>query len=258
MVLHWRKNNYLNAKPASYLSKYGKINAGNVTTFQEFAIVSENRITKIPKTNNKKLIKLLPLLGCAIPTSWGIINKETNPNEDSKILIIGAGGIGITLAIILKIQGIKNVEIIDKYNKKKLLNKINLKSKKINFLINKKNIYNYVYDTTGNVNNISKGFDCLTKNGSLVLVGQPKNKSKLLIHDPLRLFNPPNDHIKIITSDGGKFEPHLDMKKIFNLLSKNIKMFEKLVSHKYKLGNINEGISALRKGNCLRVAIGYE
>ena len=111
VVLHWRKNNYLNVKPVSYLSKYGKINAGNVTTFQEFAIVSENRITKIPKTNNKKLIKLLPLLGCAIPTSWGIINKETNPNEDSKILIIGAGGIGITLAIILKIQGLYNEKL---------------------------------------------------------------------------------------------------------------------------------------------------
>jgi len=255
VVLHWRKNNLLNAKPASYLSKYGKINAGNVTTFQEYAVISENRITKIPKTKNKKLIKLLPLLGCAIPTSWGILNKETNPNKNSKILIMGAGGIGITLAIILKIQGNQNIDIIDKFNKKKLLNKINLKSNKINFLMNKKKFYDYVYDTTGNVNNISKGFDCLNKNGNLVLVGQPKNKSKLLINDPLRLFNPPNDNINMISSDGGKFEPHLDMKKIYNLLSENVKIFSKLVSHNYKLEKINQGITELRKGNCLRVGI---
>ena len=48
---------------------------------------------------------------------------------------------------------------------------------------------------TGNVNNISKGFDCLTKNGSLVSV-KPKNKSKLLIHDPLHYLTP-NDALKL-------------------------------------------------------------
>ena len=40
--MHWRKGSGIEAKPPSYDSKFGKINAGQVTTFQEYSI-PENR-----------------------------------------------------------------------------------------------------------------------------------------------------------------------------------------------------------------------
>ena len=42
-----------------------KINAGKLTTFNEKAIVSENRLTKIPRKFN---LKKAPLFGCAVTT----------------------------------------------------------------------------------------------------------------------------------------------------------------------------------------------
>lgn len=255
VILHWRQNDLKNAKPAKYISGSKVINAGNVTTFQEFGIISENRLTKIPKPTNRNIIKLLPLLGCAIPTSWGILNKETRLERKNNILIIGAGGIGITLAIIAKSMGLKNIDLFDKFKKEKLLKSLKLKSQPISKLATKKKQFDYVYETTGNVKNISLGFDSLRKNGTIVLIGQPKISSKLKINDPLRFFNPPNDNLKIISSDGGFFEPHKDMKKIYNLLIKNKNSFNKLVSNQVKLEKINEGINILKKGNALRVAI---
>ena len=109
MILHWRKGSGLNAKPANYLSKkYGQINAGQVTTFQEYAVVSENRVTKVKLINNKNKF-LAPLLGCAIPTSWGIINKELKIKKNDNVLILGAGGIGTTIFNYLKLIKIINV-----------------------------------------------------------------------------------------------------------------------------------------------------
>ena len=55
-------------------SKNRIINSGNITTFQEYSVVSENRLSK---ANNLKEIKIGPLLGCAVPTAWGILAKET-------------------------------------------------------------------------------------------------------------------------------------------------------------------------------------
>ncbi len=255
VILHWKKNNLKNAQPAKYLYKSNIVNAGNVTTFQEYSVVSENRLTKIPKPKNKKIKKILPLLGCAIPTAWGILNKEISILKNHEILIIGAGGIGVTLAIIAKIMGIRNINLIDKFKKKKLLQNFNLNCASVSSLKNKVKQFDYVFETTGDVKNMSSSFDCLKKNGTVVLVGQPKLNSKLLINDPLRFFNYPNDNLKIISSDGGSFNPGRDMIKIYKLLIKNINYFSKLLTTYYPLREINNGIKILKKGNAIRVGI---
>ncbi len=257
VIMHWRKGSGINAKPPSYDSKYGKVNAGQVTTFQEYSVVSENRVTKVKKIE-KKYHPIAPLLGCAIPTSWGILNNEISINTNHRYLILGAGGVGTNLALIAKIYKIKNLIVADKYNNKESF----LKKLGINF-INvkklKKEMFSFenVVDTTGNTKLISKGFDLLAKNGNLMLVGQPRKNELLKIQDPLRLFNPPCDHLKILTSDGGLFDPKTQMKSIYNLMFKNIKKFQKIISHNVTLNNINKGINYVEKGKAIRVSIKF-
>ena len=66
VLLHWMPSNGINSKTPIYFDSFKKkINAGYVTTFNEYAIVSENRLTKIKKiidnlskiTNRKFSIK---------------------------------------------------------------------------------------------------------------------------------------------------------------------------------------------------------
>ena len=61
------------------------------------------------------------------------------------------------------------------------------------------------------------------------------------------MFNPPNDHIKISTSDGGLFEPKNQMKKIYNLMIKNTQKFRNLISHNINLADINNGIEYVKR-----------
>ena len=65
------------------------------------------------------------------------------------------------------------------------------------------------------------------------------------------------DHLKILTSDGGLFEPQTQMKKIYNLLFENIKNFQKIISHNITLNNINKGIDYVKKGKAIRVSIKF-
>ena len=256
VIMHWRKGKGIDAKPPSYLSKYGKINAGQVTTFQEFSIVSENRLTRVKKTHEKYQF-LMPLLGCAIPTSWGIIKNELNILSNQRSLIIGAGGVGSSIALILKVLGFKGNVITDKFDKKKNLAKriglnfIGFKSiKKI-----KVGEFDNIIDTTGDTKVIELAFDLLGKNGKLMLVGQPKRNSMLSLRDPLKLFNPPCENIKILTSDGGLFDPSYEMKIIYDLLKKNVNKFKKIVTNRVELDDINSGIKLVNNGSALRVSI---
>ena len=66
VVLHWRPGAGIEAAPAQYLWRGRKLNSGKVTTFSEKSIVSENRLTVIPKSFN---LREAPLFGCAIPTA---------------------------------------------------------------------------------------------------------------------------------------------------------------------------------------------
>lgn len=254
VILHWRVSKGINSLPINYLSQIGKINAGQVTTFQEYAVISENRITKIK--NFYKFKKIAPLMGCALPTAWGILNKETTFKKENKILIFGAGGIGLTLGAIAKIQETKFLHIYDKKNKSKFTKLLNLKLKKFKDI--KKQKYDLVIETTGNVENIQNGFDFLNKNGKLILVGQPKLNSVLRLKNPLRLFNSPSDNIKIISSDGGKFNPDNEMKILTNIVKNNFKYLKKLITHEIKLSEINKGIDIIKKGEAGRVIINFK
>jgi S-(hydroxymethyl)glutathione dehydrogenase / alcohol dehydrogenase len=254
VVLHWRKSSGINAESAKFESKFGIINSGNVTTFSERTIVSENRLTKFkPRNKNEEL--LAPLLGCAIPTALFLIKKESSilsTNKNSSILINGIGGLGLTIAICLKVLGYKNISFLEKFNyKKKFISKLNvtfynLFSKKLK---NKK--FSYVIDTTGNIDVISNSFNLLYKKSELILVGQPKIGNKLTIKNPLSFF----DGKKIFASDGGGYEPAEDFIKMVKIVRKNLNLFKILISDIIPLDKINIGINKIKKGKSMRIII---
>ena len=81
VLLHWMPSNGINSELPVYYLKNKRINAGYVTTFNNYSIVSENRITKIP--NNKKNFLNYLLLGCTASTAIGSANKA-NINDKKK------------------------------------------------------------------------------------------------------------------------------------------------------------------------------
>ena len=58
VVLHWRPSLGIQSQPASYRWRGAKLNAGWVTTFNEYGVVSENRMTVIPSETELKVAPL--------------------------------------------------------------------------------------------------------------------------------------------------------------------------------------------------------
>ena len=54
VVLHWRPSHGIQSRPPAYRWRGQKLNAGWVTTFNEYAVVSENRMTRSRPTSTSR------------------------------------------------------------------------------------------------------------------------------------------------------------------------------------------------------------
>ena len=95
VVLHWRKSSGIQGSTAKYSWDGKQVNAGWVTTFNEKAVVSENRLTVIPKDFN---LRTAALFGCAVTSGFGAVNNDAKVKIGQSVLIFGIGGMGLNIA----------------------------------------------------------------------------------------------------------------------------------------------------------------
>lgn len=258
VVLHWRKSSGLESHFPIFNWKDKKVGAGLVTTFNEYSIVSENRITKISKQIHPPLAALL---GCSTTTALGIVSRELNLEIGQSVLIAGSGGLGLSLAQAAKMVSANPIVLIDKNKNKKDLslkngadhffatNNDNLNSDLTNVIGS--NGFDICIDTTGNVDIISHLFDSLAKKGKLLLVGQPNIKNELRIKRPLEFFSDKS----IFASDGGLTNPDTDIPRYVRLIESDKINIQPIITHTFKLDDINKGIDAMRAGTAGRIII---
>ena len=115
VFLSWIKGKGINSGGIKIKRKKKVINAGPITTFSNYSVISENRCFKIPKGFP---IKKSVIFGCAVPTGAGIILNEIKPSQKNSICIIGLGGVGLSALMACKMLKLKNVLVIDVDNKK--------------------------------------------------------------------------------------------------------------------------------------------
>ena len=95
VVLHWRQGDGIQSPTPTYHSKnLGTVNAGWVTTFNQYAVVSENRITTIPEDFDSEIAALM---GCAVTTGLGVINNNAKLKIGESVVVWGSGGVGLSI-----------------------------------------------------------------------------------------------------------------------------------------------------------------
>lgn len=242
VVMHWRKSSGIDSDFPKYESGFGTIGSGLITTFSEFAVVSENRITKV---NSDFDFSFLSLFGCAITTGMGIVNNEINLNKEDSILIYGVGGVGLNIVIASFLKKPKNIIAVDQSDVK--LNKA--KEYGANHLINTQKTPNikeevnkilghfpkYNIETTGNIELIKNSYELLESGGTAVLVGQPKNNEDLVLRNFVDNYN----NKTLLDTSGGDINPDVDIQEYIDLYSKKNINLENLIYDYYNLNEIN-------------------
>lgn len=258
VVMHWRPSDGLQSDTPTYQWDGQKVNAGWVTTFNEYAVVSENRLTAIPKEFN---MKLAPLFGCAITTAMGVINNDAQVRIGQSVVVFGVGGVGLNIAqaaSMVSAYPIIGIDIVDSkvemakewgathaFNSKAILD-IAVEVKEI---VGSQGA-DVVIDTTGSARVIELAYDLTHPDGKTILVGVPRKG------DNISIYSLPLHFKKVLTgSHGGSAEPHLEIPRYIQLYKAGKLKLDGLITHEFTLDQINEAIAAIRSGEVGRVLV---
>ena len=249
VVMHWRQGAGLQSDPPVYTSHGRKVNAGWVTTFQDYAVVSENRLTTIPADFDSRLA---PLFGCAVTTAFGVVNNDARVKVCESVIVFGAGGVGLAIIKALSMVSANPIVAVEK-NRFKFAAAMSAGASAVIGPEEAKGLKpaDVVIETTGVKDVIELAYSLTHPDGRTVLVGVPREKVSIYtlpIHFKQTLHG----------SHGGGAEPHLDIPRYIRLMAAGKFSLDGMVTHEFPLTEINDAIALVRSGDAGRVMVRME
>ncbi len=255
VVMHWRKGKGIDAVPPKYGRSGGKwgekVGGGWVTTFNDLAVISENRLTPISK---EVPFEVAALMGCSLTTAFGLLNNEAELKMGQSIAIFGCGGVGLNVIQGAKMMSAYPIIAIDRVESKL---EIALKCGATNVVNSYQSSIRTKFDVfvecTGDPKNIATAFEMTKPNGKTILVGQTKIDEGLNIGDMSRYY----DGKKLFASQGGLTDPSRDIPRYVGLyLSGRLDLNDFILSSKtFPLDNINDALNAMKSGEASKCFI---
>lgn len=248
VIMHWRLSDGIDSDFPRYNFKGKQISSGKVTTFQQYSLVSENRLSVVKKKIDPNLGALL---GCALSTALACV--ENFVEIGNKVAVIGSGGVGGSLVMSLRMKWPKLIHVFD-VNIEKLDWSLNLGANDFFTKFHDVNeTYDVIFDTTGNTQVIKESIKTLAPSGRLVLIGQPKPNEALEIPMSSELFA--GEGKSIVATQGGGFNPKNDILRFIEFCADSDIPYNLLITSIITLDNINKGIDLVRSNSSGRVFI---
>lgn len=260
VVLHWRKGAGVDAEPPKYEWGNKTVGGGWVTTFNEYAVISENRLTPIPDDIPDSIGSLM---GCAVTTALGLLNNEARLRIGESIAVAGCGGVGLNV-----IQGASlilgnPIIAIDAVNTKLYSAEMfgatdaiqcndnpSVLSGTVRSLVGGKGVDVFV-ECTGSPAMIDWGYQIIAPGGRLILVGQPSHS------DVIKLSHMRGNYCgkMVMDSQGGMTNPNVDIPRYLALYKRGKLKLDGLITHTFLLDGVNEAVELVKSGEAGRVLL---
>jgi Zn-dependent alcohol dehydrogenase len=250
VVLHWRKGLGIEGDPPTYSWKGGKLNAGWIATFNEYAIVSENRMTPIPNGSD---LEVAALFGCAVTTGFGVVQNNAQVKLGESVVVYGAGGVGLNIIQAASLVGGYPVIAVDIYDgrldlAKKMGATHLINSKKVDAkleilkIVGNRGVDAFI-DNTGQTEIIELGYSITNPQGKLTLVGVPRMGKNI------NIYSLPLHFGKVLSgSHGGEANPSSDIPRYLNLFNVNRIKLNEIITEILPLASINDAIENMKSG----------
>ena len=256
VVLHWRPSLGIQCQPPAYRWRGEKLNAGWVTTFNDYAVVSENRMTVIAADFD---LKIAPLFGCAVTTAAGVISNDAKVKIGESVVVFGVGGVGLNVVQFAQLAGAYPIVAVDMVDDKLAMAKergathcIDAKDAgdldaEIRKIVGPKGP-DKVIETTGVKSVIELAYDITHPDGTCVLVGVPNEK--------VTIYTLPIHFNKVLTgSHGGDARAAHRYSAHYPAESAGRLSFDGIITHEFPLDEINAALDLVRSGAAGRVVL---
>ncbi|MFN0313423.1 MAG: zinc-binding dehydrogenase [Burkholderiales bacterium] len=250
VVMHWRKGQGIDAALPKYTWEGRTVNAGWVTTFNEHAVVSENRLTPIPADSD---LEVAPLFGCAVTTGFGVVQNNAQLKIGESIVVYGAGGVGLNIVQAAALVSAYPIIAVDLHAGKLDLAKqmgathvIDASTQDaaqcIQEIAGAQGVDCFA-DNTGVPAIIELGYRLTKAQGRVVLVGVPRKGQEVTFHSlPLHFGK------GFSGSHGGEAVPETDIPRYLNLYRNGRLRLRELITERHSLNDINVALERMRSG----------
>ncbi|MDR3640125.1 MAG: zinc-binding dehydrogenase [Humidesulfovibrio sp.] len=249
-VLHWRPGRGLETIPPKYTWNGAPCNAGFIATFNQFAIVAENRLTVIPGDFDPRLA---PLFGCAVTTGVGVVENNAKLCLGESIVVFGAGGVGLNVIQAASLRSAHPIIAIDLHaNRLELAARLGAThclqvgqgdlGAEIRKIAGPAGV-DVAVDNTGDPKVIEQAYSLTKPQGRVILVGVPRANNNISIYSLPLHFG------KVLTgSHGGECRPELDIPRYIELHKAGKMQLTPFITDEYPLERINEALEDMRNG----------
>jgi S-(hydroxymethyl)glutathione dehydrogenase/alcohol dehydrogenase len=250
VVAHWRPGKGIEANTPKYNWNGNIVNAGWITTFNQYAVISENRLTPISAQAD---LKSAALYGCAVTTGLGTIENKARVRFGDLVVVFGAGGIGLNLIQGALLAGAAQVVAVDLHDTRLALAQqigattvINSTTEDAFQAISRSlngEAADIFIDNTGQPEVIAKGYQTIKPSGQVVLVGVPKKGAEVSVYTLDLHFG------KSITgTTGGQAQPDNDIPRYMRLFESRRMSLAPLITEVAPLQKVNHLIAGMRSG----------
>jgi len=250
VVLHWRKGLGIESPTPAYTWNGSKVNAGWLTTFNEYSVASENRLTRIPPDSD---MQVAALFGCAVTTGFGVVQNNAKLRIGESVVVFGAGGVGLNIVQAAALVNAYPIVAVDLHDNRlelargmgatHVLNASREDTRvRIRELVGPGGLDAFI-DNTGLPEVIRMGYELTSPKGRVTLVGVPRKGNDISIHSLPLHFG------KILSgSHGGEAIPDQDIPRYHALFKAGRIKLRELLTDRYGLDQINDAIAGMRSG----------
>jgi S-(hydroxymethyl)glutathione dehydrogenase/alcohol dehydrogenase len=258
VVMHWRPGAGQQSAPPVYRWGNKAVSAGWLTTFNDKAVVSEDRLTAVDTSVD---FDECCLFADTLTTGLGVVANDAAVKPGQSVVVVGCGGIGLGTVLAAHLAGAHPIIAVDLHQHK--LDKAQafgathaILSSKADFIAEAKQIMgghaDVVIDGTGRPAIIEQCWALTSSVGACVLVGVMPHWQALSLNTlPLHFGK------RLVGSHGGDSRPATDIPRYLALLRQRKIPLKDFISHRVRLEQVNETIARMRSGEVVHAIIEF-
>ncbi len=251
VVLHWRKGAGIESATPTYSWQGRRVNAGWITTFNEYTVVSENRLTAIPQDSD---MEVAALFGCAVTTGFGVVQNNAKVRIGESVVVFGAGGVGLNIVQAAALVTAHPIIAVDLHDNRlelakqmgatHLINSSRTDARKAILDVVGSGGVDIFIDNTGQPAIIELGYQLVKPQGRVTLVGVPHKGDNISVYSlPLHFGK------RLAGSHGGEAVPHEDIPRYHKLYRQGRIKLQELITDCFELDQVNVAIQKMRDGD---------
>jgi S-(hydroxymethyl)glutathione dehydrogenase / alcohol dehydrogenase len=221
--------------------------------FAEEVIVGEMSVVPIPEGVP---MDVAAVVGCATSTGLGAVLTLAAVPGGSRVLVLGAGGVGLNIVMGCKLAGVERIVVADPNPGRRSLamelgatDQAESSDEPLREL--EPEGFEYVFESVGRPEAMELATRMTAKGGTCVLIGAPPPDTVIRLN-ALEIIGQQKRLLGCLT---GNVRPDIDFERYFRLYLRGKLDLDKLITNRISLDDINKGFQMTREHQGVRTIV---